>query len=582
MSEQNLQPAKQHLLTVLLEDYFHVRAFNQFIQQRQWYRFETRFAENTRKTLDLLDNYNVKATFFVLGWIADEQPEIVREVAARGHEIASRGYYHRSLREMTPGEFREDLARAKEALTKASGGQKIIGYRAAKRLNLPGDLWALDVLADEGYAYDASVMPGLRAAQSDEQYRFAFQHRSGDKHIWEFPYSTAKIGSCLVPIAGGNYFRQFPHTFVRRAVRRWHRQVAAPFVMYFHVWELDPEQPRLTVNSPLQRIRHYRKLDKMEWVLKEYLAAYPFTSGANYLGIDIAARRAEAVAAPVKNSRALPVQIGELPEPLAAQTAKPSVSIVIPCFNEESVLAYLANTLRSVSAKLKNTYDLHFIFVDDSSTDETLNCLHKLFGAQPNTRILRHAQNQGVAAAILTGLRAAETEIVCSMDCDCTYDPHELENMIPLLRENVALVTASPYHPRGAVRNVPAWRLKLSQGASVMYRRLLRQPLHTFTSCFRVYRRSAVQHLELTESGFLGVAEMLGKLLMRGETVIEYPAVLEVRLFGQSKMKTARTIGGHLRLMARLARERKRIEKTKRQAEMLAPIAPGKSGADVI
>jgi glycosyltransferase involved in cell wall biosynthesis len=164
--------------------------------------------------------------------------------------------------------------------------------------------------------------------------------------------------------------------------------------------------------------------------------------------------------------------------------------------------------------------------------------------------------NKGVAAGIMTGIKSAETEIVCSMDCDCTYDPHELANMIPLLTENVDLVTASPYHKSGSVRNVPEWRLFLSKGASFLYRRALRSKLDTYTSCFRVYRRASVIDLDIKEKGFLGVAELLGKLDLKGGKILEFPATLEVRLFGFSKMKTARTIFGHLKLLTRLSKER--------------------------
>jgi glycosyltransferase involved in cell wall biosynthesis len=227
---------------------------------------------------------------------------------------------------------------------------------------------------------------------------------------------------------------------------------------------------------------------------------------------------------------------------------------VIPCYNEEASLPYLANTLRSVEANLsENGFQSNFIFVDDCSKDKTLEKLNELFGARENVQIVRHETNQGVAAGIMTGIKTAQTDIVCSMDCDCTYDPHELVKMLPLLAENVDLVTASPYHKAGGVRNVPEWRLFLSKGASWLYRRTLRAKLATYTSCFRVYRRSSVVNLRLKETGFLGVAEMLGKLDLKGGKIVEYPAVLEVRLFGFSKMKTARTIAGHLKLLARLA-----------------------------
>ena len=142
------------------------------------------------------------------------------------------------------------------------------------------------------------------------------------------------------------------------------------------------------------------------------------------------------------------------------------------------------------------------------------------------------------------------------MDCDCTYDPHELVNMLPLLSEKVDLVTASPYHKNGGVRNVPEWRLFLSKGASFLYSRVLRAKLSTYTSCFRVYRRGAFINLPIEEKGFLGVAEMLGRLDLSGGKIVEYPAILEVRLFGFSKMKTLRTIFGHLKLLSNLLKIR--------------------------
>ena len=219
-------------------------------------------------------------------------------------------------------------------------------------------------------------------------------------------------------------------------------------------------------------------------------------------------------------------------------------------------MPYLSNTLRSLETHLSADYKPEFLFVDDASHDDTFRKLNELFGNKENVKIVRHEQNKGVAAGIMTGLKASRTEIVCSMDCDCTYDPLELGNMLPLLSENVDMVTASPYHADGGVRNVPEWRLFLSKGASFLYRRVLRSKLDTYTSCFRVYRRSSVVDLDLKEHGFLGVAEMLGKLDLRGGTILEYPAELEVRLFGFSKMKTARTIFGHLKLLSQLSKER--------------------------
>jgi polysaccharide deacetylase family protein (PEP-CTERM system associated) len=536
---------KKHLLTVLVEDYFHVGAFENLIQQRNWSNFEPRYEQNTLKTLDLLDQFDTKATFFVLGWIAEQNPKLVREIASRGHEVASRGFYHRSLKNLTNEEFREDLRKTNRVLEDASG-QKIIGYRAAEKLNYEKDSWIFDVLAEEGFVYDASFLP---TKKSHKNKRFAHQVHTNGKAIWEFPYSTRNLGVGLLPISGGNYFRQIPYTLMRKAVSEWHADFDEPFVFYFHVWELDPEQPRINAASAYNRIRHYRKLDKMEWILKENIQKYDFCDAAEFLGMKNDVLQVPSLKSQVRNPKS------EIRNP-KSEIRNP-VSVVIPCYNEEASLPYLANTLRSVEANLsENGFQSNFIFVDDCSKDKTLEKLNELFGKSENVRIVRHETNQGVAAGIMTGIKTAQTDIVCSMDCDCTYDPHELVKMLPLLAENVDLVTASPYHKSGGVRNVPEWRLFLSKGASWLYRRALRAKLATYTSCFRVYRRSSFVDLPLQEKGFLGVAEMLGRLDLRGGKIIEYPAILEVRLFGFSKMKTARTIFGHLKLLSRLSKIR--------------------------
>ncbi len=552
---------KRHILTIALEDYFHVGAFNQFIQRERWYRFPTRFEENTRKALDLLDQFQVKATFFVLGWIADKQPDIVKEVVRRGHEVASRGYYHRSIRQMTREEFREDVVRARDAVERASGAH-VLGYRLAHQWLAPTDLWALDVLAEEGYAYDSSILPSWRLFHTEKNSRFVHLRRCGSREIWEIPLSTHSIVGWNIPIAGGNYFRQFPHTLMKRAVQHWHETYTAPFVLYFHVWELDPDQPNIDAASPLARIRHYRNLDKMRWVLEDYFRTYRFAGVAESVGIT--PRTIETPSVTVRMSE-IEIQTQNVTGAESAQHAaglhtsgqrRIPVSVVIPCFNEELVLPYLANTLRSVEKTLTVDSDLRFIFVDDGSSDGTWDALQYLFGAQDNCTLLRHTQNHGVARAILTGIHAATTDIVCSIDCDCTYDPHELRHMVPLLSEGVDLVTASPYHPQGKVLNVPAWRLALSKAASSLYRCVIPQRLATYTSCFRVYRKKAIVDLPLTESGFLGIAELVCQLGLRNAHIVEYPAVLEVRVLGHSKMKVLRTIRGHVWLLSRLLLQR--------------------------
>lgn len=537
MSAEN--NTKRNLLTILVEDYFHVGAFENLIQQRNWQNFEPRYEQNTLKTLDLLDRYDTKATFFVLGWIADLNPALVREIVSRGHEVASRGFYHRSPRNLTPDEFREDLRRANGTIEDACG-QRVVGYRAAEKLTFEQSEWILDTLADEGIVYDASFLP---TSKTEHAKRVAHQVATGENAIWEFPYSTTDLGIGLLPISGGNYFRQLPYTLMRKAVKNWHKRHDDPFIFYFHVWELDPEQPRISAASKYNRIRHYRKLDKMEWILNENLALYPCTGIAEYLEIDRAPQAERVSTAAVET---VPVEV------VATGPLAP-VSIVIPCYNEQESLPYLAKTLAALETRLNNIgFTSELIFVDDKSQDDTLGVLDSLFGGRDDVRILRHEANKGVAGGIMTGIRAAKTELVCSIDCDCTFDPMELVKMIPMMKDDVDMVTASPYHKDGGVQNVPGWRLLLSKGASVLYRRVLRTKIASYTACFRVFRRSSMANINPTAPGFHGVPEMLGLLDLDGGKIIEFPTVLAVRLFGASKMKTLKTIVGTVKLLSRL------------------------------
>jgi polysaccharide deacetylase family protein (PEP-CTERM system associated) len=532
--------SRTHVLTIALEDYFQAAALSGVVQPRQWSRFEQRVERETRTTLDLLDECGAKATFFVLGWIANELPELVREVAERGHEVATKGYLHRTIREMTREQFRDDLREAREVIERAAR-RRVLGYRIAQGSFGLRDLWALNVLAEEGFAYDSSVYPRLRSIGSEAWRRFPFLHRSGDRQIWEVPLSSLRVAGISIPFAGGNYFRQLPHGFATSALHHWDEREQAPFVLHFHVWEMDPELPTITAAGRLTQIRHRRNLGEMRDRIRDHLRSYRFTGIAEHLGLS---QEVLPEVAPAARAAAAPEVVSG---------ARLPVTVVVPCYNEELVLPYLSNTLEDVRSSLGRLYDLRFVFVDDGSTDETWAQLERIFGSRPDCRLVRQPRNMGVAAAILAGIRAADTEAVCSIDCDCTYDPHQLQSMIPLFTDGVDLVTASPYHPQGTVMNVPGWRLLLSKGLSRLYRVLLGQKLSTYTSCFRIYRRSAIVDLQLRESGFLGVAEMIGLLSMRRARIVEFPALLEVRMLGRSKMKIARTILGHLKLLARFA-----------------------------
>jgi polysaccharide deacetylase family protein (PEP-CTERM system associated) len=542
---------RQNILTVVLEDYYHVGALSDLISPSQWDRFEPRYEANTLKTLELLQRFDIRATFFVLGWIAERRPDLIAQVANQGHEIANYGSCHRYVRQMTREEFRDDSRRSRDALEAASG-RCVVGYRIPQGLRNQSERWMLDVLAEEGYLYDSSLIP---SHEWDPQCRFAHKQQCGDRELWEFPYSTQNCFGYLLPISGGNYLRQIPHSAVKHAVAHWTRTFDAPFMMYFHVWELDADQPRISAASLLTRARQYRKLRKMPWLLREYFESYSFGSIVDYLGHNT--MPSSIAAAPAIRRLVPAVDTTDN----TSDSKRVPLSIVVPCYNERPALPYLSNTLDSVGKLLKRDYDLSYVFVDDGSTDGTWEILNRLFASRKDCRLIQHPDNRGVAVAILTGIRHAETEIVCSIDCDCSYDPHDLMQMVPLLKDDIDMVTASPYHPQGKVMNVPNWRLTLSKGASYLYGKVLRHKLSTYTSCFRIYRRSRVVDLQLKEGGYLGVAETLALLDLRGARIAEFPATLRVRILGQSKMKVVRTIFGHLKNLWRLRRMRRLIDR---------------------
>jgi polysaccharide deacetylase family protein (PEP-CTERM system associated) len=206
---------RRDLMTVVLEDYFHVGAMHGLISPHQWNRFETRFESNTLKALDLLKKNDVKATFFVLGWIAERQPELVAEIDRQGHEIANYGYAHRDVHQMTRGEFRDDARRSRDLLEIASG-RRVIGFRIPQGLRSDEDLWVLDALAEEGYVYDSSVVP----YRYDRASRGAFLDENDGRELWEFPHATMNLFGYLLHISGGKYFRQIPHTLLQQDVAR--------------------------------------------------------------------------------------------------------------------------------------------------------------------------------------------------------------------------------------------------------------------------------------------------------------------------------------------------------------------------
>lgn len=303
-------------LTVDVEDYFQVSAFDSVVDRGRWSEFDRRVVRNTERLLDLFAERAVAATFFVLGWIAEREPALVRRIAAAGHEVASHGYWHKLVYHQTRGEFREDVRSAKAAL-EAIGGQPVLGYRAPSFSITQRSLWALDVLAEEGFAYDASIFPirhdryGIPSAPrhpfmvngsgawneasagsgSLPASAFGDGAASSPLHgarLLEIPASTVRVGGVNLPISGGGYFRLLPYAWARWGIRRVNQVEGKPIVFYLHPWELDPGQPRLKA-STLSTFRHYRNLSQTERRLRRLLSEFPFDTVASALLAPVAA-----------------------------------------------------------------------------------------------------------------------------------------------------------------------------------------------------------------------------------------------------------------------------------------------------
>lgn len=233
-----------------------------------------------------------------------------------------------------------------------------------------------------------------------------------------------------------------------------------------------------------------------------------------------------------------------------------SLSIVIPCYNEADNIPKLTTEFLPVARKLAAQTPVEVIFVDDGSRDETWTALNAVFGnfSEPNLtfRIEKHAVNQGLGAAVRTGLAASQGDVVVTTDSDGTYIFENIPQLLARLTPDVDIVTASPYHPQGGVENVPAYRLFFSQGSSMLYRILVDGRVHTYTALFRAYRRSVITHITFQSNGFLCNTELMVKAMLAGFKVAEFPAVLRSRQFGQSKAKIIRTIKEHLKFQWRI------------------------------
>ena len=266
----------RNALTIDVEEYYHVSAFEKVVRIEDWEQYESRVEKNTDSVLAMLDDMHVKATFFILGCVAQRHPHLVRRIVSAQHEVACHGYTHRRIYTLTAEEFRHEIQRAKRLIEDA-GGVPVLGYRAPSYSVTTQSLWALDILVEEGFTYDSSIFPIRHDLYGIPGYqRFAHVwHGQGTKAIVELPLSTARILGVNVPVAGGGYLRLLPYALTHLGLRRINNTEQQPAIIYFHPWEIDPEQPRLQA-SWKSRLRHYTNLSRMERKLRRLLSNFAF------------------------------------------------------------------------------------------------------------------------------------------------------------------------------------------------------------------------------------------------------------------------------------------------------------------
>ena len=276
----------EHFFTVDVEEYFQVNAFESRVARADWSRYPSRLAASMERLLLLLEERQVRGTFFTLGWIAQQHPHLVRDLAAAGHEVASHGWWHHRVTGQSRSEFREDVA-ASKAILEDITGRPVRGYRAPSFSVVPGGEWALDTLLECGYVYDSSLFPIRRRGYGHEAaipVPHVLARRAGD--LYEFPPATIKLFDRRMPAAGGGWFRHFPYAVTARAFRTFAEQGIAT-VFYIHPWELDPEQPRMDVPM-LTRLRHYGGLSATTPRLRRLLGEFKFTTIGSVLDRNIA------------------------------------------------------------------------------------------------------------------------------------------------------------------------------------------------------------------------------------------------------------------------------------------------------
>ena len=491
-------------LAIDASEWFVDEELREYVTTRHWRRLPARANVSARLALNLLQERDAHATFFLPAALAFRDPGLLVDLVDAGHEIAL------SVRspwpiDQVPDDKRVAFIRAWEderAELERVIGIGVHGFSSSWSV-APGDAWWHAPLKALGFDYDATPV-------------------RGSDHV-----AVALQGDLGGTIAVGKRFS---------------------------AWQLDREQPKLMGLPASIRDAREDALRAGATLLNTMSLSADVTIVQS---LQLAPRKPAAIPLAPQD-----VTVSEDQQTDDSNTSKsglsqapsnvPRLAIIVPLKDEADGVTALFSELIAVRLALSDVAACEFVLIDDGSTDQTWQLLESSARNNPGVRLVRHEHNRGVAAAIQTGFFATDADFVASIDGDLSYDPMELRAMLQLMPD-ADVVTSSPYHVDGGVRNVPPWRLFLSSVLSRAYQLLLRSPISTWTSCFRVYRREFVVDLPLTNGGFLGTAELLVRVLRRGGRVREHPCVLEARLLGFSKMRVLDVILDHMRLLILVA-----------------------------
>ena len=518
-------------ISIDVEDYYQVAAFEDIVSYADWERYDSHVCKNTHRLLEVFSEHSVCATFFILGWVAERHPQLVRSIQNQGHEIGCHGYKHVRINFQTPDAFREDVRHAKSVIEQCIG-EPIHGYRAASFSVRSDTLWALEILLQEGFQYDSSIFPIVhdRYGISDAP-RFPYQVSTPSGVITEFPLTTTRYLHRNVPVAGGGYFRLLPYCLTRNAIEKTNRQEGMPAVFYLHPWEIDLSQPRLDA-SWTNRVRHYTNIQRTEQRLQTLLHDFEFSTLRTTLS-QVPLRTYEIKQAENGHLRfqSVPKEITFFDNTLPTTSAR-KISVIIPVYNEMDNMAPLCQELSQVFLPLRIASE--WIFVDDGSTDDSIAQLVALKELYPQIVIIKLRRNFGQTPAMQAGFDHATGDVVVTMDADLQNDPHDIPCLLRRLDEGFDLVCGWRKN-----RKDPWLSRKLpSQVANKMIQRIIGSNIHDRGCSLKIYRAGLTKKFRLYSEMHRFIHEIS---IMTGARVSELVVNHRPRQFGTSKYGISRT-----------------------------------------